>query len=299
MTKQLASASTDGTFRVWTPNKGGQPEQELKHGPPVRHVEFSDDGIQLLSASAKGAARIWNLESGELTAEIPTGEGENRDVSLSPNGHYVAVAKEDGRVRVTEIASGMVQHQFRPNPDVEVVAWSPDSTFVATGSYSGVIRVWSLEDGMLKFETGTGMKQIGDIEFVDDRVLSVVGISGQLLLLDFAAGQELRHLATHGLTQGVLDCLSDGKSLCVGSGDGSIKLLDIQALLKPTVFWHEADVRHVEFSKDGNTLLVADSGGTVTSWDLDTGTCYTFSGDGEKDSSLRVSELSGAYRRCE
>lgn len=282
VTKQLASASTDGTVRIWTPSKGDQPEQELKHGPPVRHVEFSDDGIQLLSASVKGAARIWNLESGELTAEIPTGEGENRDVSLSPNGHYVAVAKEDGRVRVTEIASGMVQHQFRPNPDVEVVAWSPDSSFVATGSYSGAIRVWSLEDGMLKFETGTSMKQIGDIEFIDDNVLSAVGISGQLLLLDFAAGQELRHLATHGLTQGVLDFLPDGKSLCVGSGDGSIKLLDVPSLLKPTVFWHEADVRHVEFSKDGNTLLAADSGGTVTSWDLVAGTCYTFSGDGER-----------------
>jgi serine/threonine protein kinase len=128
VTRQLASGSTDGIVRVWTPSKSDQPEQELKHGPPVSHVEFSDDGIQLLSASVRGAARIWNLESGELAAEIPTGEGENRDVSLSPNGHFVAVAKEDGRVRVTEIASGTVQYQLRPNPGVEVIAWSADSS---------------------------------------------------------------------------------------------------------------------------------------------------------------------------
>ena len=282
VTKQLASASTDGMVRVWTPSKSDQPEQELKHGPPVRHVEFSDDGIQLLSASVRGAARIWNLETGVLAAEIPTGEGENRDVSLSPNGHFVAVAKEDGRVRVTEIGSGMVQHQFRPNPGVEVIAWSADSSRVATGSYSGTVRVWSLDDGILRSEIETGMGQIGDVCFLRNEAVAAVGTSGQLLILDVVAGAEMRHLATHTLTHGVLAVSPEETILAVGSGDGSIKVLDVPSLLKPTVFWHETDVRHVDFSRDGKTLLAADGGGTVTSWNLDAGTCYTFSGDGKR-----------------
>jgi WD40 repeat protein len=219
VTKQLASGSTDGVVRVWLPIKSDQPELEFKHGPPVADVEFSDDGNLLLSASKKGAARIWNLETEELIAEVPTGEGENRDVSLSPNGHFVAVAKEDGRVRVTEVASMTVQHQFRPNPGLEVVAWSPDSKAVATGSYSGTIRIWSLEDGSLRFESGTGMGQIGDLEFVDDRVLSVVGTSGQLLLIDVNAGHEMRHLATHSLMHGVLDVSPDGRTLGVSGSE--------------------------------------------------------------------------------
>lgn len=294
VTKQLASGSTDGMVRVWIPSKSDQPEHELKHGPPVRHVEFSDDGMLLLSASVKGAARIWNLETGELAAEIPTGEGENRDVSLSPNGHFVAVAKEDGRVRVTEISSGTVQHQFRPNPGVEVVAWSPDSANIATGSYSGAIRVWSLEDGMLKFETGTGMGQVGDIEFVDDRVLSAVGTSGQLLLIDVEAGHEMRHLATHILTQGVLDVSPDGNTLCVGSGDGSIKLLDIQALLRPTVLWHDVDVRHVAFMNGGSWLLTADSRGAITSWNIDDGTSKLVVESGDEVSRIYATQHRGS-----
>ena len=102
------------------------------------------------------------------------------------------------------------------------------------------------------------MGQIGDLEFVDDRVLSVVGTSGQLLLIDVNAGHEMRHLATHSLMHGVLDVSPDGRILGVGSGDGSIKLLDVSALLKPTVFWHDADVRHVPFVQNGSRLLAAE-----------------------------------------
>jgi eukaryotic-like serine/threonine-protein kinase len=271
VTKLLASGSTDGTIRIWEPSKNAQPKLELKHGPPVAQVEFSGDGTLVLSAATNGAARIWNLQTEGLLAEIPTGQGENRDVKLSPDSQFVAVAKEDGRVRVTEVSSLIVQHQFRPNPGIEVVAWSPDSTAVATGSYSGAIRVWSLEDGELRFESGTGMGQIGDMEFLDDRVLSVVGVSGQLLLIDIESGKEMRHLATHILSQGVLDVSPDGRALGVGSGDGSIKLLDVKALVKPTVFWHAADVRHVAFMNSGTRLLTADSQGTVTNWNVSDG----------------------------
>ena len=95
---------------------------------------------------------------------------------------------------------------------------------------------------------------------------------GSSCYFDVSAGHEMRHLATHSLTHGVLDVSPDGKTLGVGSGDGSIKLLDVDALLKPTVLWHDVDVRHVAFMSKGNRLLTADSRGTVTSWSIDDGT---------------------------
>lgn len=272
VTRQMASGSTDGILRIWMPHRSDQPQSQFRHGPPVLHVDFSADGILLMSASKKGAVRIWNLETEELIAEVPTGEGENRDVNLSPDGHLVAVAKSDGRVRVTEVASLLVRHPSLPNPGVEMVSWAPDGASIATGSYSGTIRSWSVDDGTLQFEMPTGMGQSGGLEFLSGQVLTMTGVSGQLLLVDVKSGREIQHLPTHTLTQGALDVSADGETVAIGSGDGSIRLLDVASLLRPTVLWHSSDVRHVAFVDSGKRLLTVESSGAIRSWDPDDGT---------------------------
>lgn len=297
-TRQMATGSTDGVVRIWMPHRSDQVVTQFKHGPPVSQIGFSDDGMLLMSASKKGAVRIWNLETEELVAEIPTGEGDNRDVKLSPDGHQVAVAKEDGRVRVTEVSSLMVKHQFRGNSGVEVIAWTPDGSMVATGSYSGTIRIWSVPDGTLRFEIPTGMGQSGGLRFLDDRMLLMVGTSGQLLVMDVETGHEIRHLSTHTLTQGVLDLSSDGEIVAIGSGDGSIRLLDVSALLKPTVFWHGRDVRHVFFIKHGQHLLTAESSGVITSWDKDSGTSETIHPGSSEGLRICASQREGTLLAC-
>jgi eukaryotic-like serine/threonine-protein kinase len=142
-----------------------------------------------------------------------------------------------------------------------------------------------MSDGSLLTETGSGMGQIGDLAFVNDRTLAAVGTSGHLLLLDVESGREITHLKTHNLTQGVLDVSSNGKTLLVGSGDGSLKLIETDRLLAPTVLWHDSDVRHVAFTGSGRTLLTADSSGNLTVWDLEDGTAKKIKEAGE---SLRI-----------
>ena len=62
----LASASADGTVRLW--QRDGTPITTLEgHTSAVFDVRFSPDGQTLASASADGTVRLWNFDLNDLT----------------------------------------------------------------------------------------------------------------------------------------------------------------------------------------------------------------------------------------
>jgi WD40 repeat protein len=62
----LATASTDGTVRLWDPRTGEQQLVLRGHNGLVGSVAFSPDGSRLATVSADGTVRIWALELDEL-----------------------------------------------------------------------------------------------------------------------------------------------------------------------------------------------------------------------------------------
>ena len=63
---RLATASGDGTVRVWDPRSGEQLLLLRGHQGVVSSVEFSPDGSRLASAGADGTVRVWALELDDL-----------------------------------------------------------------------------------------------------------------------------------------------------------------------------------------------------------------------------------------
>jgi WD40 repeat protein/DNA-binding SARP family transcriptional activator len=64
---RLATASRDGTIRVWDPYADAPAQLVLRgHAGPVGAVAFSPDGSRLASASEDGTVRVWALDLDEL-----------------------------------------------------------------------------------------------------------------------------------------------------------------------------------------------------------------------------------------
>jgi WD40 repeat protein len=87
--KHIATASLDGSIRIWKTNDGALEHILTGHDKAVWEVQYSQDGLQLGSVGTDATLRIWGTGNGSLLKTIPTEADE-----LLPNGLIFAL---DGR----------------------------------------------------------------------------------------------------------------------------------------------------------------------------------------------------------
>jgi WD40 repeat protein len=103
---RLASASNDGTVRLWNADTGQPVGDPLTgHTDAVAGVVFSPDGHRLASAGADATVRLWNADTGQPVGDPLTGHTDAvYGVVFSPDGHRLASA--DATVRLWNADTG-------------------------------------------------------------------------------------------------------------------------------------------------------------------------------------------------
>ncbi len=157
---RAASASWDGTARIWDLAGNAEPLELTGHASNVNDVAFSPDGARLYTASSDGTIRVWDALGGAFQREIVRhGFGVNA-LALSTDETWLAYGAVDGGTRVVALPDGAVLGDFtldrRP---ILALAYHTGIGRIAVGDAHGYIMMidtadWRIADDFRATLTG-------------------------------------------------------------------------------------------------------------------------------------------------
>ncbi|MDQ1024792.1 WD40 repeat protein/energy-coupling factor transporter ATP-binding protein EcfA2 [Streptomyces umbrinus] len=267
----LATASRDGTARVFDAQSGRSLRVLPSEGAMVEGVAWSPDSTQIATVGRDHVVRIWDAASGEPLRLLTGASYIGRQVAWSPNGRWIAGTSRDQTVRVWAANTGDLVHELHGHhDDVWGIAWSPDSTRLASASHDQTALVWDLSTGT-SVTTLTGHSDfVEGIAWSPDGRLIATG-SGDHTVRIFDAESGALRLLVRGHTDYVWNVAwsPDGQMLASASSDQTVRIVDAHdARVIAVLRGHTDTVWGVTWSPSGGQLATSSTDGTGRVWDL-------------------------------
>lgn len=179
----IASASEDGTVRVWNLASGQTeliiPNRNGERGGPVNSVAFSPDGTRLLTAGDEGSVRLWDSATGQLIRDFDPSKfsGPVLMAIFSPDGMSILSASSgnDTTVRLWKIDGTPIREFVGHTTRVTSLAFSPDGQRIVTGSEDATARVWDVATGNQLRQFAGHTSSIWSVTFSADGQYVVTG----------------------------------------------------------------------------------------------------------------------------
>jgi WD40 repeat protein len=269
---QLASASADGTVRIWDLATGAV-VHVLSHPHWAIRTIFSPDGRRLVVSGLSATIYVWDLSSGELIQTL-TGHTDWVWSIASPiDGSTLVSAGEDRTIRVWDLTTGICTNVFRAHQQrIWALAIAPDGTLVS-GSEDQSIKIWDFQRGKcLKTINGYG-NWIKSIAVVPDTNWLISGHRDcQIRIWDLSNRACIHTFTGHTAAIIAIAVSPDGRYLASGSLDRTIRLWDLRDLVCVNTIEAMVDGSwSLGFSPDSHQLIASCEHAQLQIWDIATG----------------------------
>ncbi len=284
---QLATASLDGTIRIWNARDGSPSRVIEGHSAGVRSIDFSPDGTRLASGSDDRTAKLWNVADGSLERTLfPLLESRVVEVEFSPDGSLLAIGGNRCVVELRRIPTGILSRTIVPigcapgNPGGPVDFWglafSPGGNRVLTADGrpccgGGILQWWQAAEYTRPEVLNTGNVVVRDLALSPDGseiALALVGLS-DFWLLDAATGETKAVLTDHVFRVNGVEYSPDGSLLASASNDTGVGLWRAaDGILLKMLRDHKMQVTAIAFSPDGLRLASGAQDGELRIWNV-------------------------------
>jgi WD40 repeat protein len=278
----LASASNDGTVRIWDPATGEQQAILTGHIDAVTALcpFFLHDRVLLASSGMDRKLRIWDPATGEQQAILTGHTGAVREIcAFALNDRdLLASAGDDGTVRIWDPATRQLRAVLTGHTGAVrgVCAFALNGReLLASAGIDLTVRIWdpATSDNQAPPEgRNSDINGLCAVSVHDRILLASAGDDGTVRIWDPVAGEQQAALTGHvGAVRGVCAVPAVDQSALASAGDDrTVRIWDpVAGEQRAALAGHAGAVQAVcAFTLNGQVLLAsAGDDRTVRTWD--------------------------------
>ncbi|MBK8253144.1 MAG: WD40 repeat domain-containing protein [Polyangiaceae bacterium] len=252
----IATASTDGTARIWEAQSGKE--------------------LAKLAPESLGYGKVTSFHA----------------IAFSPDGSTFAVGSKDGVVRIVNSQTAAVLHSCSAHSSqIETVAFSPNGSRVAAAALDHTASVWDSQTGA-SIEVLKGHKEgLLDLTFADDRTVITASDDRTARIWDIADGPYVRIFDGHTKSVERLAASADGTIFLSASGDKTARVWNVQTGAALAVLGdHKGPVSAMALSPNGKVAVTGSMDTPSRIWDATSGTVkFTLTTEGSGASAAAFS----------
>lgn len=267
----LATASFDGTVKLWNASSAQEVSTLLPEGNQVVRVVFDPRTEYLTSTSRstggerKGWAKLWKAFFNDIPT-LSTSSTAISGIAFSPDGKYLVIADREGKVFLWEVAGHRLDKLIDGNP-------------IQSLAFNGHLLVASSLDGEVHLFELAGRREIGTLRGPGQAValspggqrLATAGEDGMLRIWELASRRPVL-VRRHGGPLLAIAFSPDSRWIATGGEDATVKIWDAMTGRNvQTLSGSRSTVLAVAFSPDGERLATASQDGTARIWNVESG----------------------------